>query len=86
MRKVILEEWVSLDGYAADASQGPSFVESLAVHEYSEKDQSDFLDWIDNILLGANTYRLFVDFWPAATRTQEAIADKLNRIPQNRLF
>ena len=42
----------------------------------------DFLESIDTILLGANTCRLFVDFWPTATNNQEVIADKLNSLPK----
>src|SRR4029078_11049034 len=40
------------------------------------------METIDTILLGANTYRLFIEFWPAATTDQEIIADKLNSIPK----
>ena len=82
MRKLIFQEWLSLDGFAADGNNGLSFVESLALHKYSDQEQLDFLDEIDIILLGANTYRLFVEFWPMATIDQEIIADKLNSIPK----
>ena len=82
MRKVIFEEWLSLEGYAADANNGLSFMESMKLVKYSDDEQLEFLNGIDAILLGANTYRLFVDFWPTATNDIEIIADKLNSIPK----
>ena len=57
-------------------------MESLKSVKYSDKEQLEFLNEIDAILLGANTYRLFVDFWPTATNDQEVIADKLNSLPK----
>ena len=82
MRKVIFQEWLSMDGYAADANGSVTFIESTTLNKYSDLDQLAWLDSIDTILLGANTYRLFVDFWPTATNDQEVIADKLNSIPK----
>ncbi|HEY4205633.1 MAG TPA: dihydrofolate reductase family protein [Puia sp.] len=84
MRKLILEEWMSLDGYIADKNDGLDFFTHLTPEQntYSDKDQLRFLESIDNILLGRKTYELFVDFWPDATTDKEAIADKLNEIPK----
>jgi dihydrofolate reductase len=82
MRKVIFQEWLSMDGYAADANNTVTFIESTTLNKYSDLNQLAWLDSIDTILLGANTYKLFVDFWPTATTDQEVIADKLNSIPK----
>ena len=71
-----------MDGYAADANGSVSFIESTTLNKYSDLDQLAFLNSIDTILLGANTYQLFVDFWPTATNEDEVIADKLNSIPK----
>ena len=71
-----------MDGYAADANGSVSFIESTTLNKYSDLDQLAWLDSIDTILLGAVTYKLFVDFWPTATNDQEVIADKLNSIPK----
>ncbi|MEP6597614.1 MAG: dihydrofolate reductase family protein [Ginsengibacter sp.] len=80
MRKVILEEWVSLDGYVADKNGQLDFFTNLTPdqNKYSDYDQLKFLETIDTILLGRKTYELFVDFWPTATTDKEVIADKLN--------
>jgi dihydrofolate reductase len=80
MRKLILEEWVSLDGYVADRNGDLDFFTQLTPEQnkYSDADQLQFLETVDTILLGRKTYELFVRFWPTATTDKEAIADKLN--------
>lgn len=80
MRKLILEEWMSLDGHISDKNGQLDFFTNLAAEEnkYSDADQLKFLETIDIILLGRKTYELFVDFWPNASTDQEVIADKLN--------
>ncbi len=84
MRKLILEEWVSLDGHVTDKDGSLEFFTSLTPEQnkYADTDQLKFLDTIDTILLGRKTYELFVDFWPEATTDKEIIADKLNEIPK----
>jgi len=84
MRKLILEEWVSLDGYCTDKNGQLDFFTNLTPEQntYSDADQLKFLDTIDAILLGRKTYDLFVEFWPEATTDKEVIADKLNEIPK----
>ncbi len=80
MRKLILEEWMSLDGHVADKNDQLDFFTSLSQEEnkYADLDQLEFLKTIDTILLGRKTYELFVEFWPEATTEKEVIADKLN--------
>ncbi len=82
MRKLILEEWMSLDGHISDKNDQLDFFTNLTTEEnkYSDADQLKFLETIDTILLGRKTYELFVDFWPTATTEQEIIADNLNAI------
>lgn len=82
MRKLIAEEWISLDGYAEDAKGQLDFFPSSDENRYADEQQLTFLDTIDTILLGRKTYELFVDFWPTATVDKELIADKLNSIPK----
>ena len=82
MRKLILEEWLSLDGYAEDKAGKLDFFPSTEANKYSDEDQLKFLESIDTILLGRKTYELFAEFWPTATTDKEIIADKLNSIPK----
>ncbi len=82
MRKLILEEWMSLDGYVSDKNDQLDFFTNLTPEQnkYSDQDQLKFLETVDTILLGRKTYELFVDFWPTATTDKEVIADKLNEL------
>ena len=84
MRKLILEEWMSLDGYISDKNGQLDFFTNLSPEQnkYSDLDQLKFLETIDAILLGRKTYELFADFWPTATPDKEIIADKLNTLPK----
>lgn len=84
MRKLILEEWLSLDGHVTDQNGGLDFFTALTPEQnkHSDRDQLKFLETVDTILLGRKTYELFVAFWPTATTAQEAIADRLNAIPK----
>jgi len=84
MRKLILSEWLSLDGNVSDKNGQLDFFTSLSPEEnkYADEDQLKFLETIDTILLGRKTYELFADFWPTATTDTEVIADKLNELPK----
>jgi len=82
MRKLILEEWLSLDGFAVDKNGKLDFFPSSEADQFSDKDQLAFLDSVDTILLGRKTYELFVDFWPTATTDKEIIANRLNTLPK----
>lgn len=80
MRKLIVEEWVSLDGYVADKKGGLDFFTHLTAEQntFSDAHQVKFMETVDSILLGRKTYELFVEFWPNATTDQEVMADKIN--------
>ena len=80
MRKLIVEEWMSLDGYVADKNNQLDFFTDITPEQntFSDNDQLRFLETVDTILLGRKTYELFADFWPGATTDKEVIADKLN--------
>ena len=82
MRKVILQEWLTLDGFAVDRNGNLDFVTSPQLNKYSDDDVLQFMDSVDTILLGAVTYKLFVDFWPSTSTETEIIADKLNSTPK----
>lgn len=82
MRKLILEEWLSIDGFAADKDGKLDFFPASETDQFSDRDQLKFLDSVDLILLGRKTYELFVDFWPTATTEKEIIADRLNMLPK----
>jgi dihydrofolate reductase len=80
MRKVILVEWLSLDGYVADRNGNLDLFTSStpAQNLQADRDQLKVLESVDTILKGRKTYELFVDYWPKATTATELIADRLN--------
>lgn len=80
MRKLIMQQWISMDGYASDANVELDFFPPADNNRYSDEDQLKFLETIDTMILGRKTYELFVDFWPTAKNEQEIIADKLNEL------
>ena len=82
MRRLILEEWLTLDGFAADRDGGLGFFPAADTDHLSDRDQLAFLDSVDTILLGRRTYELFVDFWPDATSDEQIVADRLNALPK----
>jgi len=82
MRKLILEEWLSVDGFAVDRDGKLDFFPASETDKFSDGDQLKFLDSVDTILLGRRTYELFVSFWPTAMIDKEVIADRLNTLPK----
>jgi dihydrofolate reductase len=82
LRRLILEEWMSLDGFAVDAEGTLDFFPPSEADRFSDRDQLEFLESVDTILLGRRTYELFVDFWPTATTDKEIVADRLNELPK----
>ncbi|RCH55689.1 reductase [Mucilaginibacter hurinus] len=78
MRKLIVQEWLSADGYAADEKGSTDFFGPSEDHVRSDKDIVTKLDAIDTILMGANTYRMFVEFWPTEKSENEIVSEPLN--------
>jgi dihydrofolate reductase len=63
MRKIVLTEWVSLDGYVSGPENDMSFVGQFfdaAMGKY----ESDILDTADTLILGRVTYESFAGSWP----------------------
>ncbi len=82
MRKLIVQEWITLDGFAAGKNGQLDFFTSLSPEQnkQSDLDQLKFLEEIDTILFGRITYQLFAGYWPAAASDAEIIANKLNSL------
>jgi dihydrofolate reductase len=76
MRKLIIEEWISLDGYASDRDNKLDFFAPMVRDTYKDEYYTTCLDGIDCILFGKNTYKQFSSLWPE--RTGDFISDKIN--------
>jgi dihydrofolate reductase len=84
MRKVILQEFVSLNGLASGLNDRVDFVPG-AMHgdQRFGREQLKLIDSIDMILLGRVTYRMFSEHFPKVTKGDDkAFADKVNATPK----
>lgn len=83
MRKLIAQQFVTLDNIAAENDGGMSFVGDYGVDWNEAQDQSfkaealRFMDEVDTMILGATTYKMFAAGWPDATNQGE-FGDRLN--------
>ncbi|MEU4821573.1 dihydrofolate reductase family protein [Actinomadura sp. NPDC023710] len=83
MRKLIVQQWVTVDNIAAEEDGGLSYV---AVEPFSDKSDPafkaavmGFIDSVDTMILGANTYAQTKDYWPNASEQGE-YGEKLNNL------
>ncbi|MGW9631071.1 dihydrofolate reductase family protein [Agromyces sp. NPDC055520] len=82
MGRLTVEQIVSVDGYAADESGGLDFFLAAGSVDPADPDQVAFLEGVDAILMGANTYRMFAGYWPNADPVAEPVAEPINRLPK----
>ena len=84
MRKVILQEFVSVDGLAAGPNDSVDFVPAATQGDQSfGREQLGFIDSLDTMLLGRVTYEMFAGYWPDVTSGEDKeFADKLNAMPK----
>lgn len=83
MGKLIVEEIISADGYAARPDGGIDFFQSAGDFAETDQEQLQVLSTVDAILLGANTYKMFADYWPTADPVVERIAGPINTLPKH---
>ena len=77
-----VEQIVSVDGYAAEPDGGIGFMDAADVGNANDDEQLEFLRSVDAILLGANTYRMFAEYWPTADPAVEVVADPIDHLPK----
>jgi dihydrofolate reductase len=63
MRKIVLTEWVSLDGYTSGPNDDMSFV-GESFDEDMGRYQGEIVETADTLLLGRLTYESFAGAWP----------------------
>jgi dihydrofolate reductase len=85
MRKVILSNSVTLDGFF----EGPNKeLDWHIVDEEVKEYANDLLSNVDALLFGRVTYQLMADYWPASatnpstSKSDLEIADKMNNLPK----
>ena len=82
MGKIIVEQIVSLDGYAEDADGGIGFFANAGRINEADTEQLRMLSGVAAIVLGARTYRMFADYWPSADPTAEPVAIPIRKLPK----
>lgn len=70
MRKIVLTEWISLDGFTSGASNDMSFV-GESFNEEMGKYEDSFLKSGDLLILGRETYESFAGAWPEREKNSE---------------
>lgn len=82
-RKLIVQQWVTVDNIAAEEDGGLSFVSG---EPFSDTTNPAFkarlmglIDAVDTLMLGANTYAQTRDYWPSADEQGE-YGEKLNNL------
>ncbi|MET0854879.1 MAG: dihydrofolate reductase family protein [Microterricola sp.] len=83
MRKLIVQQWVTVDNIAAEEDGGLSFVSGEpfddTVTTPFKTSMMGFIDSVDTMFLGANTYAQSKDYWPHAEEQGE-YGEKLNSL------
>jgi len=82
MGRLIVEQIISADGYAAELDGGIGFFSDARGINDADQDQLRRLEGVGAIVLGRTTYRMFADYWPEADPVQEPVAVPLNTIPK----
>jgi dihydrofolate reductase len=79
MGQLVVQQFVTADGFATNANNEFTAYEMLEGGT-AEFDQSQlaWLDTVDAMVLGASTYRMFVEYWPTPASDGEVIAAALN--------
>lgn len=80
MKRVIVQEWVTVDGFAAGENDELDFMPRQWSNDSKnsvEQHQLQFIETIDTMLLGLITYRMFEAYWPGSN---DRIASGLNAL------
>jgi len=79
MRKIIVSNLVSLDGYFEGINRE---IDWFTVDESFFDYARQLLDGVDTILFGRVTYQMMATFWPNAIDEDAVITHKMNHLPK----
>ncbi len=83
MGRVIVEQIISADGFAAGPDGSLEFFQLPGEFDSTDPGQLAMLERVDAILLGANTYRMFSAYWPTADESTDAGAGPIHALPKH---
>ena len=80
MRKLMVSEWISLDGVFDAEKMGEWFM------PYDSESRQAYIQechrTCDAILFGRKTYEMLAPYWSAMKNNEDGVADKLNSVPK----
>jgi dihydrofolate reductase len=81
-RRLVLQEFISLDGLAAGKDDSVDFIPASTQGDATfGREQVALMDTVDTLVLGRRTYEMFAGFWPKVTSGPEKeFADKWNAL------
>lgn len=83
MRRLIVQQWATVDNVIAEEDGGMSFVSvqpfAVSCDDDFKASAMAFIDGVDTMIVGANTYAMAKGYWPTAS-DQGAYGEKLNRL------
>ena len=82
MGRLIVEQIVSADGYAAEPDGGIGFFQNARGINDVDEQQIRLLASVRTIVLGRRTYGMFASYWPDADPAQEPVAAPINATPK----
>ncbi len=79
--KVVAQQWVSLDGYAAGPTGEAELFEAVDGESdaASQRHNADLLPTVGQVLLGRRSYESFSAYWPQA---DDPVARHVNAVPK----
>lgn len=81
MRKLIVSEWMTLDGVFDGDTMKEWFM------PFDSNDRRSYIirtmDACDAILLGRTTYEMLASYWSPLKNNEDGLADKINSVPKN---
>ncbi|WP_108252783.1 dihydrofolate reductase family protein [Planctomonas deserti] len=83
MGRIIVEQIISADGFAAAPDGSLDFFQLPGDFDSTDPGQMAMLERVDAILLGANTYRMFAAYWPTADESADPVAGPINALPKH---
>jgi dihydrofolate reductase len=82
MGKIIVEQIISVDGYAADEDGGIGFFSSAREFNDADPEQLAMLKSVGAIVLGRVTFGMFAAYWPTPEAQAEPVAAPINALPK----
>lgn len=81
MGQLVVQQFVTADGFAADTHNEFRVYESLegGTAEF-ERSQRHWLESVGAMVLGASTYRMFAEYWPTPAAAGDSLAPAINAL------